>query len=378
MALLILNNNIPSTTTVPIPPRLDSAPSRGERYSAVGYGHIGDSRQSGSGTRRRLDNLTVQCVGSSCPSYTQIESTELLGSDGTCQGDSGGGALDAQGRVFGALSRGYGNCQGSTYSGTFRWASWIRDVGRRAQTLGNYPVPSWIGDATSQDFDVDGVADTRDNCVEVSNSDQRDTDGDRIGDACDDDVDGDGIADARDNCPFVPNADQRDLDGDTVGDLCDNNTDGDLHADNADNCPFVANNDQADADGDTIGDACDDDVDGDGVLNVSDNSPLVSNPDQADGDGDGLGDASDPFDDRQFPGNPDPTNPDPEQPVVPGEQPEDELVIIPSPATNSAGGGCTVAGPANSAGPKPTTLAILFGLGLGMVSFASWRRKLIG
>jgi hypothetical protein len=376
MALLILSNNIPSTTTTPIPPRLDTQPARGERYSAVGYGHIGDASQSGAGTRRRLDNLTVQCVGSACPWYAQINTTELLGSDGTCQGDSGGGALDAQGRVFGALSRGYGNCQGSTYSGTYRWASWIRDVGRRASQLGNYTAPSWIGNGgATQDADLDGVPDISDNCIDVSNANQADLDRDGKGDVCDSDTDGDGLLDNVDSCPFIANADQRDTDGDSIGDACDNNLDGDTHNNDTDNCPFIANNDQADTDGDGLGDACDDDIDGDGVLNVMDNSIFIPNPDQADSDGDGIGDVSD--NSPNTPGQPVTPN-QPEQPVTPPEPSEDEepvLILSPSEPSNNGSGFCTVASPA---GPKPTSLAIVFGLGLGMISFASWRRKLMG
>ena len=58
------------------------------------------------------------------------------------------------------------------------------------------------------------------------------------------DRDGDGIPDTRDNCPDVANADQRDEDGDGIGNPCDN-------------CPATANPAQANADGDGVGDACD-------------------------------------------------------------------------------------------------------------------------
>src|SRR5256885_10014127 len=44
-----------------------------------------------------------------------------------------------------------------------------------------------------------------DNCPNIANADQADTDGD-------------GIGDASDNCPSVPNADQADSDGNGVGD----------------------------------------------------------------------------------------------------------------------------------------------------------------
>jgi hypothetical protein len=71
------------------------------------------------------------------------------------------------------------------------------------------------------DADGDGVADAADNCPDVPNTDQRDTDGDRRGDACDDDDDGDGVADSADNCALSPNPGQLDDDFDGRGDACD-------------------------------------------------------------------------------------------------------------------------------------------------------------
>ena len=109
------------------------------------------------------------------------------------------------------------------------------------------------------DGDGDGVPDGSDNCPEVSNADQADSDDDDIGDVCDPalaDSDGDGIADGEDNCPEVANADQADSDGDGIGDVCDPDSDGDGVPDGSDNCPEVANADQADSDGDDIGNVC--------------------------------------------------------------------------------------------------------------------------
>ncbi len=110
--------------------------------------------------------------------------------------------------------------------------------------------PVWVesdafdGVKPDTDTDDDGIPDLCDNCPDVVNPDQQDTDGDGNGDACDDDNDGDGIDDLLDNCPTTPNPDQVDTDLDGWGDACDN-------------CPEHANSDQADLDGDGVGDACD-------------------------------------------------------------------------------------------------------------------------
>ena len=143
------------------------------------------------------------------------------------------------------------------------------------------------------DTDGDGIEDGDDNCPDVSNVAQADSDGDGIGDACDGDRDGDTVLNGSDNCPDAANTNQADQDGDGLGNACDGDLDGDGVNNGTDNCSDVANADQADLDGDGLGDACDPDIDGDGVLNASDNCPLVSNADQVDNDGDGFGLACD-------------------------------------------------------------------------------------
>jgi parallel beta-helix repeat protein len=90
--------------------------------------------------------------------------------------------------------------------------------------------PSSGGSTTPTDTDNDGVPDASDNCPDVPNSGQGDSDGDGIGNRCDDgsttptDTDNDGVPDASDNCPDVPNSGQGDSDGDGIGNACDDGT----------------------------------------------------------------------------------------------------------------------------------------------------------
>ena len=79
---------------------------------------------------------------------------------------------------------------------------------------------------STTDPDGDLVPSADDNCPEVSNPTQVDSDGDGTGDACDDDRDGDGILNStnEDNCPDDANADQSDADRDGIGDVCDDET----------------------------------------------------------------------------------------------------------------------------------------------------------
>ena len=82
-----------------------------------------------------------------------------------------------------------------------------------------------------------------DNCPNVPNMEQTDTDADGVGDHCDQDADNDGIDNNVDNCWLIKNEEQIDTDGDGHGDACDN-------------CIRIANHGQEDEDHDGIGDAC--------------------------------------------------------------------------------------------------------------------------
>ena len=87
------------------------------------------------------------------------------------------------------------------------------------------------------------------------------------------DADGDGSVDSVDNCPNIANSNQLDTDQDGKGDACDNDDDGDGVIDAFDAFPLDAN-ETKDTDGDGIGNNADTDDDGDGVPDGEDAFPL--------------------------------------------------------------------------------------------------------
>lgn len=141
-AILILKENVDPKIAKPLVPRVDVKLVAGEKYSAIGYGATNDTG-AGAGTKRRRDDLEIQCVAEDCPSdFTRP--TEWMGNAGVCQGDSGGPAIDAQGRVIGVTSRGGFGCTNPIYGYVEPWAQWIKDSATHAAELGKYEVPSWV------------------------------------------------------------------------------------------------------------------------------------------------------------------------------------------------------------------------------------------
>ena len=144
---------------------------------------------------------------------------------------------------------------------------------------------NWIWDISEEketrikenDIDLDKIIDSKDNCKEIANFDQVDTDKDWVWNVCDnseyynpdqldennnwiwdisEDSDNDWIIWINDNCINISNKNQEDRDNDWVWNLCEDK-DNDKILEWNDNCPYEYNPDQMDIDWDLIWDKCD-------------------------------------------------------------------------------------------------------------------------
>ena len=131
-----------------------------------------------------------------------------------------------------------------------------------------------LDDGEENDDDNDFIPDNGDNCPQVPNPDQANTDGVGQGDACDPDADNDGLLNEGDNCPLVANPGPAQHRRRRNGGACDD-SDGDLVMDSEDNCRPAANGAQVDHDSDILGDACDVNDDGD-LCGTSSTTPTSS------------------------------------------------------------------------------------------------------
>jgi len=149
LALLILKGNgISEAEAMPIEPVLDHAPGVKQAFAAVGYGLQDPNDEYSSGTRMRFDKSSVTCVGAKCPRLYDAEDDEWVGKSPVCSGDSGGPALDAEGRVFGVTSRGDDQCTYAVYSNVADWADFVRSTALAAAASGDYEPASWVTDTT--------------------------------------------------------------------------------------------------------------------------------------------------------------------------------------------------------------------------------------
>lgn len=159
LALLILKGSgIAATEATPIEPVLDHAPGVKQAFAAVGYGLQDPNDEYSSGTRMRFDKSSVTCVGSKCPRLYDTEDDEWVGKSPVCSGDSGGPALDADGRVFGVTSRGDDQCTYAVYSNVADWADFVRSTALAAATSGSYEPASWVTDMGTATGGTGGTA----------------------------------------------------------------------------------------------------------------------------------------------------------------------------------------------------------------------------
>jgi MYXO-CTERM domain-containing protein len=156
IALLRLSDNVPAAQAVPYVPRVDSRPATDELFDAIGYGiqDPDDDRGDTAGYRMRVDDNVIGCVGTGECQDSQITGTEWAARAPICSGDSGGPALDAQGRVIGVVSRGDPDCTIGIYSAVDPWRTLIIDTAVDAADDGGYDPPGWTGVAPPMDGGV--------------------------------------------------------------------------------------------------------------------------------------------------------------------------------------------------------------------------------
>jgi MYXO-CTERM domain-containing protein len=139
VAILILSSSL---ATTPLVPRVDVPNMPNDIFNAVGYGGTTDTGND-AGTRRRRDGLVITCLESACPAQDQVSVREWQGNEGTCEGDSGGPALDTVGRAIGVTSRGLPGCLQPTYGYIYGYADWLKSMAQHAAMVGGYTPPAW-------------------------------------------------------------------------------------------------------------------------------------------------------------------------------------------------------------------------------------------
>ncbi len=147
VALIMLDANVPSSDAAVIEPRIHEEPETGEAFSAVGYGlnDPDDEVGASAGVRRQAGGLNVGCVGAVECAGSNARNSEWAAYTPVCSGDSGGPALDAQGRVIGVASRADATCYVALYGSVSAYKDMIIDAALDAAEQGGYDPPAWTG-----------------------------------------------------------------------------------------------------------------------------------------------------------------------------------------------------------------------------------------
>lgn len=151
VALLLLSGEgIPSTDATPIEPALSNEVVPNDIFAAIGYGLQDPNDEQGRtlGHRMSVNDAQVYCTGAACRTPTVMD-REWEAESPICSGDSGGPALDQDGRVAGVTSRGDPDCTRAIYSSVYAWRDFIRGAVVQAATIGQYAPPAWAGDAAT-------------------------------------------------------------------------------------------------------------------------------------------------------------------------------------------------------------------------------------
>lgn len=168
IALLILADVVPSTEAKPVVPGVqylmtDFYMHPHRNLTAIGYGNTGPTGFT-AGTRRLRSNIGIVCIPGDeiIPCPAGFNDNEFYTEDGTCEGDSGSSAFDAQSVTdnaafsFGVLSRGGDNagdagqpatlCKGGLYTRLDKFRDLVvqtADAASKSWTLYPKPVPDW-------------------------------------------------------------------------------------------------------------------------------------------------------------------------------------------------------------------------------------------
>jgi MYXO-CTERM domain-containing protein len=135
LALLVLEQDIPEAEAKPLGVALKERAQIGQKYSAVGFG------LPEAGRRMRLDGLQVQCLDD-CPPGQINAKREWGGDKGLMSGDSGGPALDLDGRVIGVASRSDGAV--SCYEDLYVARDWLRGAMVEIAQETGVALPPWV------------------------------------------------------------------------------------------------------------------------------------------------------------------------------------------------------------------------------------------